>query len=379
MPAKSKEKNTLPNVRKWLRYLILASNIVAVLLLFMAALAWYIPPSKIGFLAYLGLGFPFILVANILYLICWGIVLRWKFALAQFICIIICWGQISSYFPIHTQTKEVPTDCIKILSYNIRAFNWKTGDEAVNNPILNHLKASGADIICLQEFVADPVKRDGGIVSEEEVAKKLKGYPYHSIVRLGASTTRSYGLACYSKYPILKTTRIQLDSRYNGSVMYDLNINGKTVSLVNNHLESNRITAADKKLYRNFFKSKDHERLDEVANNIHDRLGIAFQKRETQAKTVRETIDKVKSDGIIVCGDFNDTPISYAYKTMKGNLIDSYAKTGLGQGITYHENKFWFRIDYIMHSDNIESYNCTVDTIKASDHYPIWTYLRFKD
>ena len=60
-------------------------------------------------------------------------------------------------------------------------------------------------------------------------------------------------------------------------------------------------------------------------------------------------------------------------------MTDAYAATGLGQGITYHENKFWFRIDYIMHSDEMKSYNCTVGNVKYSDHYPIMTYLQFKD
>ena len=54
----------------------------------------------------------------------------------------------------------------------------------------------------------------------------------------------------------------------------------------------------------------------------------------------------------------------------------SMPNSGKGLGISYNQNKFYFRIDNILISPNLKAYNCTVDrSIKASDHYPIWCYI----
>jgi len=60
---------------------------------------------------------------------------------------------------------------------------------------------------------------------------------------------------------------------------------------------------------------------------------------------------------------------------LKGDLVDAYASTGFGPGITYHEDFFLFRIDYIMHSKNMKAYRTKVDKVTYSDHYPVYTFL----
>ena len=75
-----------------------------------------------------------------------------------------------------------------------------------------------------------------------------------------------------------------------------------------------------------------------------------------------------------------DTPISYAHRVIEKGLNDAFTKSGRGLGISYNQNKFYFRIDKILASKNLKPYNCTVDrSIKESDHYPIWCYLKKKD
>lgn len=377
-------KNKLSKIRvgKIIKYTVFSTNIVAIIILLLSILAWYVLPSRVSIIAYLGLGFPLILFVNILYLLLWIITFRWKYALVQLVVISACWQPILTCYPINFKTKEkdIPAKHIKVLTYNVRAFNWMKGDSARKNPILEYLVNSNADIICLQEFAVSAVKNKNSIVSEKEVKEILKDYPYSQIIKLGTSRGNLvYGVACYSKFPIQKAERMPLESSYNGAAMYELSINKRKVTLVNTHLESNRITAEDKQLYKDFFKTRDREMIGEVAMNVQTRLGAAYQIRENQADVIKSLIDKQQTDATIVCGDFNDSPISYAYYTIKGNMVDSYANTGFGQGITYHENKFWFRIDFIMHSLAFQSYNCTVDKIKYSDHYPVWTYLAFKE
>jgi endonuclease/exonuclease/phosphatase family metal-dependent hydrolase len=144
-------------------------------------------------------------------------------------------------------------------------------------------------------------------------------------------------------------------------------------------LESNGLESKDRALYQDFLKNTQKSKFGDITQNMRSHLGKAFRERAVQAKVIAEQVKKQQTDGIILCGDFNDTPLSYAYHTIKGDLSDAYAENEFGAGITYHEDLFLFRIDFIMHSKNIQSYNCTIDKVAYSDHYPVWSYLTVND
>ena len=52
--------------------------------------------------------------------------------------------------PINFQSDSIPPKSIKLLSYNVMGFNGLRLEEG-ENKILNYLKDSESDIICLQE------------------------------------------------------------------------------------------------------------------------------------------------------------------------------------------------------------------------------------
>ena len=118
--------------------------------------------------------------------------------------------------------------------------------------------------------------------------------------------------------------------------------------------------------------------MDDLKGAFEQKLGPAFRIRAKQAEAVSEEIKNAKGDYVLVCGDFNDTPISYAHRTIQGDLTDAFAESGRGMGITYNQNFFWFRIDNILHSPNMTSMNCSVDKVAYSDHYPLWCYLKLE-
>ena len=106
------------------------------------------------------------------------------------------------------------------------------------------------------------------------------------------------------------------------------------------------------------------------------KLAEASAIRAPQADTIAHEITASPHPYIIVCGDFNDTPISYTHRTIAQDLDDAFTQSGRGLGISYNQNRFYFRIDNILTSKNLRAYNCTVDrSIKESDHYPIWCYI----
>ncbi len=376
-----KGKHLVINVSKGLKYLILTVNVLVALLLLFSTLAPVTSPFDFVIISYLGLGFPILLFINICFFILWLVFLKWKYFVIQLVILLFCWNSINTYIPLNSPSKDIPEKSFKIMSYNVRGFDWLTGDEARNNPVFSYIANSGADIICMQEFAVEEKKDKDKIISLEELDGFLEEYPYRTIIRLGDTINSCmYGLACYSKFPIEKVARIPIESAFNGAGMYEIKIGKKSLTIVNNHLESNRLTAEDKVLFKELVVDKNRKKLDAVTQTIRSHLDPAFKTRATQANIIADCIriQREKTDAMIVCGDFNEPPISYAYETIKGNFLDAFKYTGRGVGITYHEDGFYFRIDYILHSLNLQAYNCTVGDVKYSDHYPIWAWIKFK-
>ena len=95
-----------------------------------------------------------------------------------------------------------------------------------------------------------------------------------------------------------------------------------------------------------------------------------------EAREYTDSEGVVKHKGVIVCGDLNDSPISYTCKALSKTLTNAYTASGNGPGFSYNRNKLFYRIDHIFHSPAFKSYACKVDrSIKHSDHYPIACHL----
>lgn len=237
------------------------------------------------------------------------------------------------------------------------------------NSVLEYLRNSNADIICLQEYILS------NRLAKKDVDYALRNYPYKHYYKL----TGANGLGCYSRYPILSAHPVEYDSRNNGSVAYTINVKGDTLLVVNNHLESNKLTEKDKAVYREMIKDPDKVKVSEGARILIGKLAEASAIRASQADSIAKLVAGFRGGGVIVCGDFNDSPLSYAHRVIGKELDDAFVQSGNGFGISYNQNHFYFRIDHILLSKNLESYQCTVDkTIKSSDHYPIWCFVAKK-
>ena len=73
---------------------------------------------------------------------------------------------------------------------------------------------------------------------------------------------------------------------------------------------------------------------------------------------------------LIVCGDFNDTPLSYAYHSIKGDLVDAFNLSGKGIGTSFVKIPA-LRIDYILHDAAFKSTNYQKYNQILSDHYAV--------
>jgi endonuclease/exonuclease/phosphatase (EEP) superfamily protein YafD len=152
-----------------------------------------------------------------------------------------------------------------------------------------------------------------------------------------------------------------------------------TLLVVNNHLESNKIYGEDVKIYEDMISMPNDRVVLTNAKKLLKKLEKPNTIRAKQADVVKEFINRSSVSNIIVCGDFNDTPISYTHRVLSEGMNDAFAESGNGFGFSYNKNRMYFRIDHILVSKNLSVYNCTVDNASdASDHYPIWCYISFK-
>jgi len=354
---------------KILHSFILTINFGVVILLIICGYTYKIRPDFSLFLSFLGYGFPILAFVNLFFIFYWLVRLK-GWILVSLIGMIITFGSFQAWFPINFGSKKPIEKTVKVLSYNVMQFLFVTPKSGEIHPILKYIQRNDPDIICLQETGPEFVKVT---VSNKEARKILKSYPY---VCSGAGENR-YSVVLLSKYPVIHYHRIDYKSQSNSSYQYDIKIGEDTIRLINNHLESNKLNSEEKDKYTDLITNRESEQLTEVAAVLGNKVGNASSIRANQADSVSKVV-KASPYKTIVCGDFNDVPGSYTYRTVRKGLLDSWVENGRGWGNTFHENLFLFRIDFILHSPDIKSFQTKVDKVKYSDHYPIWANLVIK-
>ncbi len=360
--------------RSWLagfvNILLLLINFAVVAALFFADLACWISPIKFLLPSYFGLAFPIILLLTVLFFVFWIIRRKWYFVISL-TALLVSYQNVFNTFSLNGNNGEIPENSIKVLSYNVHLFNFYT--PASKNKVINYLADSEADIICLQEFGYSTA------FQSEILGKLSKKYPYYHLELTNTKRKRSHGIATFSKFPILQKVRVRFDSKYNLAVYSDIRIHGKKVRVFNCHLESNRLTENDKELIKNLGEEYRNDRINEVVDQLSQKLDRSYKLRARQAELVAEEIAKADLP-VIVCGDFNDVPVSYVYAKIKGDrLSDAFATSGKGYGYTFSERMFWFRIDHIMYSSNFSAFQFKVDKVDHSDHFPVECYLKLNE
>jgi endonuclease/exonuclease/phosphatase family metal-dependent hydrolase len=121
----------------------------------------------------------------------------------------------------------------------------------------------------------------------------------------------------------------------------------------------------------------EDESIKTGSRRIFDKLKTAFAIRASQVDNLSYSISQ-SPHPVILCGDFNDTPNSYAYQQLTANLKDAFMESGKGFGNTYIGKLPSYRIDFILHDDHFASWNFYRELINLSDHYPVTCIIGMK-
>ncbi len=349
---------------------MLASNFVVAFVLILTLTGTVLSPAKFILPAYFALFFPLTIILNIGFVLFWILARKWHF-LVSLSLLLFSAPKINDVFPIHfgkTKTIEA-NNTVSILSYNTMMCGKLIKHTKRNpNKVIQYMLDSNADIICIQEFT---VSTSDEHLTESDMIRIFKEYPYRQIRYQQILPSNLSGVATFSKYPIVNKQNIDYPSKYNASIYSDIKINGKIIRVVNNHLESNRLTENDKAMPIKLKDSFDTEQLSGITLHFSKKLATAYRLRAVQADAVAKVIDNSPYK-LIVCSDLNDVPASYTYTKVKGKLTDAFSETGTGFGWTFNEKFYRFRIDYIFYDPQAFSVvEFRVDKVNYSDHYPL--------
>lgn len=341
-------------------------NIIAALCLGLSYLATLVPPQVIKWLPLFGLTYPVWMIIELLFLTYWMIIKKRKKALLPFFILLLGWNIHGNFFQINGGTSESKDD-IKILTYNVKLFDyyqWIEGKKT-KKKIFNFIKEENPDVMCFQEFYYD---KTGEYTTRDDILRFSKTPYYQEKYTHKLSNERYFGIITFSKFPIINKGEIPFETDDNNFCIYSDIVKGEdTLRIYNAHLSSIRFQKEDYEYLEN-----DKEGQDNIKNTkrIAGRLMNAYKKRELQSKRVIASIEKSPYP-VILCGDFNDTPVSYCYHEFNKVLEDSFKEKGLGISSSYIGDFPSFRIDYVFHSSSLYCNKYEVRNIHYSDHKPL--------
>lgn len=353
-------------------------TVICLLGLLLAYLTPFVHPNTLKILPFFGLAYPIILLFSLLFLVLW-IIVRSRMSLLILFVLIIGGKLHFRMIALGSDPDEQPveTEQLNILSYNVRLFDLYTStneNRTVNrDKIFTYLKEINPDILCFQEFYHQdkPTK----FITRDSIIQFLEIRDYHERYAHKFRGRQNFGVTILSKHPIISKGDLNFETQsekdFNYCIFADIVKGEDTFRIYNVHLQSIRLQNDD----YNLFEQGSTKAADKsTVLLLVDKLLIAYPKRAQQARRVMEHV-VTSPYPTIVCGDFNDTPMSYTYHQFNKKLIDAYRNTSTGIGATYAGRVPAGRIDYIFHSKDLESAGFIIQKEAYSDHRAISTRI----
>ena len=346
-------------------FLLTVFAVIGLIAMSLSIICPYVNPNGFVWIAFFGLAFWEIFAFNVVIFIL--LMMMWsRKAWIALLALVISIPGVRKSFAFGSKVDS--PDGIKVMTYNVHNFYYvdqESNKEEFANQVINIVREQSPDLLCCQEFAAfkNGVNRPQCI---EDFAKStgLSHVYYNRKANYG-------GNVIFSKWPIAKVSEdsgFGQEHTYGVMVTVDAGERG-TFYLANVHLVSYTLT--EKEIDVLVRPTEQHNALDTVGMSVARKLKYGCEKRAEEIGTVLQAMPPV--DGpIIVCGDFNDTPMSYVYRQMqKAGFIDTFTKVGRGIKPTYAGRLPLLRIDYIWANDKVTPLNFNRCRYKASDHYPV--------
>jgi endonuclease/exonuclease/phosphatase family metal-dependent hydrolase len=327
-----------------------------------------VSPQVFWPLGFLSFSTPGPLVLNVLFLLYWLFKRSWA-ALVPVLVIGVCWDYYQRGLTMNVGERPVSEEenRVQVLTFNVRVFNTyeHLRDTAFTSSkgIINFVARHPADVILLQEYYNDPNSK---IFSTEEQIGAGQGKESFVSSILTNKDGSEFGLAIFSRYPILHRDRIRFDHQsINHAMFADIKVHSDTIRVYNVHLQSMSIDDGA------VAAALRGEQVRREGKTIFKRLRGGFLARSGQVDTLLAHIASSPYP-VVVGGDMNDIPWSYTYESFTHQLTNAFQELGTGWGTTYNGQIPFLRIDHQFYSDRLHPYQITIHKeMPYSDHLPM--------
>ncbi|WP_282116178.1 endonuclease/exonuclease/phosphatase family protein [Cellulophaga baltica] len=329
---------------------IFGLNVLLGALLLLSCLVPYVSVETVPFIAFFSLTIPILVLSNLLFLL-YYVFGRNKRAFFSFFILLISYLSLSSFFKLRFSNATDTSADVTLMTFNVRSFNKNMNikNDAVFEETLDLITTENPDVICFQEF---NFRKQNDFVNYKY--KYLEYKTNQGKVKLGF----------YSKYPIINQGLINFPESPNNAAFVDIVVAKDTLRVYNLHLESLRVVP-DKDIIA-----------QEESKKLYRRLTNSFKKQQQQAQIIKDHKEQSPYK-VIVCGDFNGTQYSNVYKTIRGEMLDTFQEKGSGYGRTYNFKYYPVRIDFILLDNSFEVLSHKNYNVKLSDHFPVMTSFNF--
>ncbi len=346
-------------VYKYLSFMVLVITILVTAFIVMGLFGGNANPATGTAMALTVYVLPVLIVFDFILLLFWLIRRRWHWAAIPGVTLICCIPYIGTLFQLGLfNGSDDSKSGINIATYNVAMFGREINGFKAED-ILSVMKSHQVDILCIQEYM-------------ENSGDKKNSANYLNY--FSNKATGRHDMVIYSRYPIVDSLAIDFGSTNNSAMWADIDVNGQVFRVFNVHLETTGINRTLHQAAKQEMQGVAVER-NSLLRAIYGKYTQGMVLRAQQADLMAKEIKK-SPHPVILCGDFNDVPYSYVYKTMKGDLVDGFKECGKGFMYTMREGLKRVRIDYIFHSEELEGVSYFKHDATYSDHLPV--FMRIK-
>ena len=279
-----------------------------------------LPASIAGYFIFLTLcAAPFVLLLLLveISLLIWT-KSRWRWIFG--ILLIGCLNVLSNHLPVPNQQKKGNQSSLRLLSWNVTNFHIHPDTLQKAATFIRSLRP---DLICLQE------RPHENLLSWKAIQAAFPEYPY--AIRNEEREDEVLNMAILSKYPLTEKAETYYNDSYNKTMAVNVAAPGRTFRIHNTHLQT--------------------------THHVFTRFIGNAQRRNAQADYLKRQT-RLHDLPTLICGDFNDTPCSYTYRTLSAGMQDAFLKGTTQWTGSFQPMGRWLRIDYILCSDdwNVQEY-----------------------
>ena len=360
--------------RRLTKKFFIITNIGLAILFLVGCYGGSLNPAHWWFTGFLTLSVFYLLVLLLLFALFW-IFAKSRWAFVSVIAIVLAFKPITNIIPLRfTSSFSVQkTSALRVMSWNVEHFDileHKTHPEK-KQQMLDLINEYQPDIACFQEMVGSD-KNPQAINYVPDFMKHLSfaDYFYSYNTKIDFDNDHHFGIITFSKYPIINKQTVSFyPNDYNSIFQYvDIVKGADTIRVFNIHLQSLKFSVTNLK-YIDQPEFEDKEAISQ-SKSIIGKFKVGFLKRKVQAERIKEEMNKSPYP-VIVCGDFNDVPNSYAYKTIGSGMKNAFVEKGNGFGRTFTGISPTLRIDNIFTDYKFSIDQFTRVRKKLSDHFPI--------